>query len=67
MTDFPHRHFPRIKGYVVTDNPEGFETEVNLMLAEHTRRICAKAEAMLADQKWNHEAIDFWEELKAKL
>ena len=45
--DFPHRHFPRLKGYVVTDNPEGFEAEIKLMLEEQRRLALEEAKEMV--------------------
>jgi hypothetical protein len=41
--------------------------DIPAILAEHTRRIAETGDEMLKDQKWNHEAIDFWEELKGKI
>jgi len=45
--------------------------DIRAILAEQRRRtleeVGKKADALLEGQEWNHEAIDFWEELKAKL
>jgi hypothetical protein len=47
--------------------PKKKEPSPKEVIDTYQRWLINTAEQMLYDQEWNHEAIDFWLELKAKL